>query len=513
MSDDTVTLTMAEAASIDHAIETLEEALADAQRILAADDRGWAKVGDLNSDGTIPRERVREVVRLARVMAIADPLIRRAVALHVSHVWGGGCTVTAKQEDGAEQDVNAVVQAFLSDPGNLAAFTSAQAREEMEKRLQTDGEAFHALPTSPLTGRVQVRNIPALEVDDIVTNPEDAVEVWFYKRTYTERTLTAQGAGTATTTRTVTAFYPDINYRPPMRPRSIDGHEVRWDSPVIHTKVNPSGGRGTPDLFAALPWARGYSDFLLDWATLVKALSRFAFRATAKNRAGAAQVRAAITTRPVDGSGQVGQAVITGEGQAFEAIGKSGATIDSNSGRPLAAMVAAATNWPVTMLLADPGVTGARATAETLDGPIVKVITARRTLHADLIRAVAGHVIREAVRAPRGLLKGAVVRDPDTGRESVALAGDQSATVTVDFPRIDELDVKAVVDAVVAADGVDKLPPLLIARMLMLALDVDDVDEWLAKITDDDGEFLDPVETAAARSALAAVAGGDQPRG
>lgn len=508
---DTVTLTSAELAGLEHLVETLEESLVDAQRMLAADDYGWSKVNDLNSDGTIGREALREVVKLARVMAIADPLIRRATSLHVAYVWGQGVTIAAKQEDGAEQDVNAVVQAFLDDPSNQPVFTSAQAREQLERKLQTDGETFHTLPTSPLTGRVQVREIPCFEVVDIVTNPEDVADVWFYKRTFTSRQLVRQGATTITSSITQTILYPDLNYRPATRPRSIDGHEVRWDSPVVHTKVNPTGGRGTPDLLAALPWARGYKGFLEDWAGLVKALSRFAFRATAKNRPGAASVRSAIATRTVDATGQVGQTVVTGESQSFEAIGKSGATIDSNSGRPLAAMVAAATNVPVTMLLADPGVTGARATAETLDDPLHRVIAARRTLHADLIRSVLMYVVREGVRAARGPLKGIITRDDVTGREVVTLRGEQEIVLTVDFPKVDKLDVKLLMDAIAAADGMDKLPPLLIAKLAMLALEVDDIDDWLEKITDDEGNFVEPADALAARSQQDAIARGDQP--
>lgn len=508
---DTVTLPAGELAQLEHLVETLEEAHLDAQRMLAADDYGWSKVGDLNGEGVIGRETVKAVVQRARVMAIADPLIRRAVALHVAYVWGQGCTIGAKQEEGAEQDVNLVVQDFLDDPGNQAAFTSAQAREELERKLQTDGEFFHALVTRPLTGGVQVREIPALEIDDVITNPEDAVDVWFYKRTFTEKRLTARGAETVTESGTVTVLYPDVNYRPSVRARTIDGHQVRWDSPVIHTAVNRTGGRGTPDLYAALPWARGYKGFLEDWATLVKALSRFAFRATAKNRQGAAAVRQRIGSAPAAADGQVGATVVTAEGQTFEAIGKSGATIDSESGRPLAAMVAAATNWPVTMLLADPGVTGARATAETLDDPVRAIIGGRRSLYANLIRAVLAHVVREAVRAPRGPLKGTVLRDPVTGREVVTLRGEQLVRLDVDFPSLDEVDVKTLMEAINIADGIDKLPPLLIAKMAMLALEVDDIDDWLEQITDADGNFVPPADAAAARSQQDAIRDGSVP--
>jgi hypothetical protein len=50
-------------------------------------------------------------------------------------------------------------------------------------------------------------------------------------------------------------------------------------------------------------------------------------------------------------------------------VSKSGAQIDANSSQPFATRAAAALEVPVTMLLGDPGITGARATAETLDQP------------------------------------------------------------------------------------------------------------------------------------------------
>jgi hypothetical protein len=493
--------------ALENAIELLEESLLDAQ--LAADTDGWAQLGA--GDTVITRDQLRRGSRLARIMAVADPLIRRAVNLRIAYVWGGGVTVQAKQEDDAEQDVNAVVQGFLDDESNQATFTSAQAREEYERRLCTGGNSFESFPTSPLTGRVQVRNIPADEIDDIITNPDDKVDRWFYQRTYTRVVVEAGYAGTRTRRETRTVFYPALGYSPKLRPSTIDGKPVEWDKPVLHTFVNrPEGSLwGVGDVHAALPWAQGYKEFLEDWARLVKALSRFAFRATAKNRPGAAKVRSAIATGSVDGSGQVGQTVITGEGQAFEAIGKSGATIDSNSGRPLAAMVAAGTDIPVTMLLADPGVTGARATAETLDKPLELIAGMRRDLHAAILRRILGYVIDQAVRAPQGPLKGTRTVDPVTGREVVRLANDQDRSVDIDWPDLSDTDIGTLVKAIVEADGTELMPELTTLRLLLIALQVDNVDEVLAKVTDDAGNFLPPRDATAARSQQDAVAGGD----
>ena len=55
------------------------------------------------------------------------------------------------------------------------------------------------------------------------------------------------------------------------------------------------------DVYAAMPWARAYKGFLTDWARLVKALSKFAWRLTGDTvvarRDGAAQVAAAAAPR------------------------------------------------------------------------------------------------------------------------------------------------------------------------------------------------------------------------
>ena len=500
--------------------EFILEAMADPQvaAMFAREDLGWARVDGVNDGEVISRDVLVREARRARLMSIADPLIRRAVSLSIAYVHGQGVTVQAAQEEDGEQDVNAVVQAFLDDPSNLETFTSQQAREELERKLRTDGNAFHALPTDPVTGRVQVRAIPFREVVDIITDPEDVATPWFYKRVFVAQIVEAGYALGATRTRreTRTVFYPALGHRPSLRPKTIDGKPVEWATPIVHTAVNRVDGSkwGAPDRLAALPWALGYKEFLEDWARLVKALSRFAFRATAKNRAGAAAVRSKIATAPANADGDVGQTVVTAEGQRFEAIGKSGATIDSGSGRPLAAMVAAATDNPVTMLLADPGVTGARATAETLDQPHKLVIRARQSVHSHLLRRILDYVIDQAIDSPQGPLKGGARIDRVTGRKVMFLAGDQQRRISIDWPSLDKVPVETLVKAIVEADGTGKLPALLVARMLLVALDVDDVDEVLASMVDEDGNFIDPqatVDDTAAAAAAEAFRRGEDP--
>jgi hypothetical protein len=174
-------------------------------------------------------------------------------------------------------------------------------------------------------------------------------------------------------------------------------------------------------------------------------------------------------------------------------------------------MVASATDVPVTMLLADPGVTGARATAETLDQPLQLWTSLRREFHAEEIRLILTYVVEQAVRAPRGQLKGTVKLDPFTGREIVALKGDQEWGLNVDWASIDKIPLDVLVKAITEADGTQLLPELVIAKQLLIALDVDDIDEVLANLVDDNGDYVAPRDATAARSQQDAVAAGNLP--
>ncbi|MBA2952123.1 hypothetical protein GON03_19090 [Nocardioides sp. MAH-18] len=477
-----------------------EAGLADVE--LGLEDRSWRSL-NISSEIEFTRAGLLQAARLSRVMAVVNPLIRRGLNLRAAYIWGdGGVQITARatgqnDDNTAEQDVNAVIQAFLDDKATRKTLTSAVARERNERTLGTDGMIAVALFTKPLTGRVQPRLIPTNQIADVITNPDDDSEVWFYKRTWSPK------AG-----ETRTAYYPDVDFRPRgPRPLRVNrdgedrGEEIYWDAPVAFLAVNglDDWHFGVGDAFAAIPWAKAYKEFLEDWAKLVKALSRFAWRTTsgskrqAEKTAGA--IRTAATADPTTGKTPVGGIANMSQGQVLEAIPKSGATIDSESGKPLAGMVAAGLDVPLTMLLADPGQTGARAVAETLDRPTELMAGQRRDVWADYLRTILEYVIDAAVRAPRGPLKGTVTRD-EWDREVVELAGDTPRTIDFDWPDLTAVDLKTLVDAIVAADGTGKLPPLTVLKLLLQALGVDDIDEIVDEMTDDQGNFIDPEMSA-----------------
>jgi hypothetical protein len=463
-------------------IELLTEGMADLE--LAMEDQGWSKIGQ--SDQEFTRAGLQRNAELSRVMAVANPLVKRGLAVRAAYTWGMGVGVT-----GRDSAVNDVVQEFLDDEEVRECFTGPQAQIGNEHLLGTDGNVFIALFTRPLTGKVSPRLLDFDEIQDKILDPEDRAVTWYYLREWSYETVDVSTGKTVFEQHR--AYYPDVRYRPRQRPKMIGGVEVRWESPIYHVKVN--GGRhwkfGIGDAYAALPYARSYKEFLENWATLTKSLSRIAWQATTKSKSQAKRAEVAMQSRPYDPTnpGGAGATVNATEGQKIEAVSKSGATIDAESGRPLLAMVAAGLGLPVTTLSADPGQTGARAVAETLNTPTRLEFEGRRNVWADAYRTILGYVIDQAVIAPQGPLKGTVSRDRD--RLMVELAGGVDRTLDITWPEIDEADQKELVASIVAAGSLDVVPPEVLLRLVLRALKVKDVDEIIDQVTDEDGRFID----------------------
>jgi hypothetical protein len=497
------TVPLSEHAAVVNQLEILEESVMGMEE-LALEDVGWRRMV-AQAPYQFSRRGLQFITAMCRVAAIKDPLIKRGLGLRANYVWGQGLTLNVKAGSDSPQDVNAVVQAFWDDPDTKRVLSGAQAADEREKALGTDGNLFIAARTDRLTGRVRPRLIPYAQILDHISNPEDLQEVWFYRREWSVNTTNL--ASGALEQRLTSVWHPALGYNPPpaARPTVIAGVEVRWDEPILHCAVNrpEESVWGVPDAYAAVDWARAYSEFLTDWAKLMKALSRYAWRAQAPGSK-AAQLRNVLNTVPTDPLNglpvrpEAGQAAVTSPNVTLEAIPKSGATIDADSGRPLAMMVAAAVDVPVTMLLLDPGITGTRATAETLDQPFERSMSNRRSLWTDWIRALADHVIDASVAAPRGVLRGMV--EQDGYRRVVTLAGDVERTVAVDWPQMDAEDPLSRVQAIAAADATGHLPPRVVVSLFLQALGVDDADEILDEMTDADGNFLDPAIQQAAQA-------------
>jgi len=486
----------------------LEESIAELESAVETD--GWQRLGTAETGAEFTPGGRRLLVDLCRTVAVANPLIKRGLNLRISYIWGSA-ERSGVQITGRDEKVNEVVQRFWDD--NQGTLTGTQAQEELERALGTDGNVFFAAFTSPLTGRVKVRSVPAVEIQDIVSNPDDRDEPWFYTRTYTKQVIEPgyDPGNTRTRQQSVKEAYPALGYRPSQRIKTINGYTVKWDAPMLHVAVNRLDGWqfGIPDVYAAVAWARAYKDFLTDWALLTKSLAKFAWRVTGDTKSRASTMAARIRANAQDPTlsgltpttqapAPAGAAATMGPGQALEAIPKSGAQINAESGKPLAAMVASGLGMPVTLLLADPGVTGARAVAQTLDKPTVLEMGLRRMLWQSKLSQLLDYVVDQSAVAPKGAISGTVIID-DWGDRVVTLSGVKDRNIDWNWPPLFELDPVQMVGAIVAADGTGLFEgPLAetVIKMLLTSLGVEDVDEILDELKGPDGKFVDPRVTA-----------------
>lgn len=462
------------AARVEHSLEIAQEAIGRLE--LALDNEGWNSLLS-NGETEFSREGLRKSAAIARVMAIANPLIKRGLSVRCGYIFGEGFTLKSEHEG-----VNEVIQRMVLDPGNQRAVFGETATEENERTLGTDGNLTFAFFPNPRTGHIKIRTVSFDEVTDVICNPDDKDDPWFYLREYDKTEVTSDGVRRIERVR---EYHPSLTYRPARKIRNISGVKVHWEAPYLHVKVNALDGWkfGIGDAYAALPWARTYRDFLADWAVLVKALSQFAFKISGGSAGKADQLRQAIARATQNGV-PVGSTATLDAGTQMEAIPKTGATIDSESGKPIAAMVAAALGIPVTVLLGDPGQTGARAVAETLDTPTVNEMQRRRRVWDYAFRQMSLYAVRWAVIAPQGSLNGTVTRDTWTDEEVVTVRGAKATTVDIMWPSLADTSTAAAIQAIVNADGTGKMPPLVTLRLMLEALKVPNVDDLLKEFGD-----------------------------
>lgn len=470
---------------------SLAERLAELE--LALDSEGWLRLG-AGGEREFSREGLRTICHLARLFYLKNPLIHRGVNVQADYVFGQGVDFSA-----ADEAVNEAIQQFISDSRNQAELFAHQAMLLKEVELQLFGNLFFAFFTNKTDGRVVVRTIPVDEVEDVLCNPEDSRQPWFYKRAWHNEVLNIETGAVMSEMRS--AYYPDWRYRPRNKPTSIGGVPVMWDSPVYHVKVGclPDMRFGVSQVYAAFDWARAYVRFLEDWATIVRAYSRFAWQLQVKGGSGAvAAAKARLQTTLTEGGAESNPPPVTGsmfiasDGTALSPVRTAGATVSAEDGRRLLLMVAATIGLPESFF-GDVSV-GTLATARSLDRPTELKMSNRQTLWEDVFQNIFTYVKEQSIRAAGGLLKGTVEEDED-GTPIIQLSNDADDSVYITFPPILEHDVSASVDAIVKAatlGGAGMLAGTIdlknVSRMLLAALGEKDVDAILQDMFPDKGQ-------------------------
>ena len=482
--------------------ELLQERIAELE--LALDDAGYERIGDSNFDKQFTKASIDKIAAMARVYWLKNPLVKRAVATQANYVFGQGVDVVA-----ADEDVQTVVDAFMEDSKNRAELTGEQAMLTKETELQVTSNLFFTFFTDPLNGATRVRTIPLSEITRIIYNPDDSKEPWYYYRQWQQ----PKEAGSQKY-EMYQAMYPDINYMPKGGlPKHFNGIEVMALNPVYHVKTNCLSDMeyGVSEIYAAIDWAKAYKDFLEDWYTIVKSLSKFAWKATSKSGAtGMAQAKQVLEGAINGGSnpmnsdlpGQAAQVWMSSDNFDLAPMPKSGATVAVDDGRRALLMVCAATGI-YEHYFGDPS-TGNLATAKAMEQPMLLMFQERQELWTDVFNTILGYVINQSALKPGGKLKG-VMSFNDYG-ESYVDMGDTDRSVDVKFPPILQEDVNERIDAIVKSVTLSGQTPantidLKTATTQMLTALGEDTD-IVDKLFPDDPKSWDEVEEEKQQKAL-----------
>ncbi len=475
-------------------ISLFKERLAELE--LHLEDAGWQLLSGFDKN-EFSRAGLRTINYLARLYFLKNPLIRRAVLTQTQYVFGQGVNIQAKHPI-----VDEVIQAFLSDQKNKAELTEHQALMVKETELQCFANIFFVFFVNKYSGHLHIRTIPMDEIEDIICNPEDAKDPWYYKRVWT-----VSGIDPATgqyISNTFSAYYPDWRYKPKFMTQKIGGLPIMVDTPIYHVAVNKLSDMrfGVSEIYSALDWAKAYKECLEDWATITRAYSRFAWQLTTKGgAAGVAAAKARLGSTLGTSNSETNPPPVTAstfistEGVKIDPIKTAGATTKAEDGRFLRLMVSSATGIFEHYLTGDPS-TGNLATAKAMELPMLIMFRDRQQLWTSILKEILNFVVDWAVRA--GVIPGTIEKDV-YGEETVTLANDKDnedlllrdkpidRSIDIDFPSILE-DIETRVNAVVAAATLDGKAPAgtldikLVSRLLLEALGLDDVDKIMAEM-------------------------------
>jgi len=483
--------------------EYLEERIEELEK----EDIGWVKLTDL-SELNLSREKIRKISKDAFIYWMKNPLIKSAIRTQTMYVFGQGVTIQAEHEL-----INKEIQEFWDDPKNQAELTTQQALGEKENELQIFSNIFFVFFIESLTGKVRIRTLPFNEIEDIIYNPEDNKDPWYYKRVWKDK----KGKDHVW-------YYPDWRYQEKGGDDKPTEGEIKTEG-VYHIAVNRISGMkfGVSEVYAALDWAKAYKEFLENWAVIVKSYARFTWNMTTQGGVkGVQSIKNKIKSIAYDPLGspkktydaaknptqyrtpQVGNVAIGTEGTKLEPIKTAGATTSADDGRRLLLMVSSATGIFEHYLSGDPS-TGNLATATAMERPMELMFADRQSLWYDILYGILQYAIDRAALSSRSELKGTEITNA-WGEKVVVLADDTenedpekqdqpiSRQIEIKFPDILEKDVVARVGAVVDAITLKgsamagTIPDVKKqTAMLLAALGEDNIDETVAALFPEEG--------------------------
>ncbi|MHB1418467.1 MAG: phage portal protein, partial [Bacillota bacterium] len=417
-------------------IQTLHESvskLSEAVLELRAEERGWMNVSQTFVPWELSGQDRQKVIEKVRDMYKRNPLAGQIVDLKRYFTMGQG--IGFKAED---PEVNEVLKAFWKDESNKWF----QRQSQLSDDLEIDGEFFLRFFTSDITGRIQVRCIPAWQITDIITDQDDSEKPLFYRREWVEQRWD-----------TGSKMYAIVKHHTGVEADYIPADEI------LHVKIGaPLYSRfGNSPLYRVINWMDAYKEWLEDRVKLNKAKATFAWKKKVKSPMGAlAGMASAVTAtlnKVISGTTAVtppktGGVIVENDAVEWSVVNTTiGADDASEDGRAIKLMICAGSGV-FEHYLGDAKV-GNLASTKSMELPMLKMLEWRQKLFEEAVfLPVFQRVIRAAIEA--GILPEKVkVTRQENGKEIELEIPAEQVHIDIDFPPLVLKEIKDLTDALI----------------------------------------------------------------
>ena len=328
-----------------------------------------------------------------------------------------------------------------------------------------------------IAGQVDCRRIDATEIQEIVVNPEDRTEAWFYRRMWTQPTIDEDFKSTGNVD--MERWYPSLLYaqkkgRDAM-PEMIRNIPVERDNPVYHRRCGSVAQWlfGCPEFFPMVDWCRESRLLLEACASIKQSLMQIGLSITTKGGQQAIEgikQQIGTTVGPTTAlwdrnpPAVAGSTFVSGPGTEIKAFDSSKGGGNPDDAVPYIRMCVMVAGVPETFcsILANSNL----ATATSLDRPTETNFLKKQEEWREDLSIHCAYVLGVSGRAPSGKLRESFSRSPAQIeiRECRRHIGPQGEVVyeayskdpskleiRVNFPNIREGDTPALVDALVKA--------------------------------------------------------------
>lgn len=438
------------------------------------EDIGWINMSSdpINNQNALIGEGFHKMLKRVKVYYYNNPLAGHWVHLTTSFVFGEGISKPKAKDEKIQTEV---IDPFWDDPDNRLSLSSYIAQQLLCNKVQYEGNLFFIMFDDEV-GNVKVRILNTDEVVDIIRSDDDAMRPLFYKvkNNKSKYNFASDSYEMASTD---FIYFPDKDITNP-EDYGVPKNKLRLDARVYHVKINCdiNDKFGVPELYRGIDWMKAHKDMSGDLATLIKALSKFAWKkkvtgtqAQVNTIAGAMRTNASLNNI----RNSAGQTQVENQSVDLEAMDiKTGGTdINIKGMREMKLMICAASGL-FEHYFGDPS-TGNLATAKSMELPMVKKFVNYQSLWSEIYVTIFKYII--GLKISLGILSGSEEEDTKSGRMIYKYSGDDG--IDTDFPPILETDLQPLAGALSTAKDKGMITDELAAEIFMLALNVNNIDE------------------------------------